>query len=363
MKYLFYFGHPAHYHLFKNIIRELIKRNHNIKVVIKTKDILEELCVDSGIEYQNVLPEGRKDNKLSIAISFAKKYYRISKILAKIFKPDLLIGSEPTLPHLGKIFNIPSIIFSEDDAKIIPQFARIAYPFVSTILSPYSCDAGKWEYRKIGYNGFHKLAYLHPSVFKPDRSKINNLAKENYIILRFAELTAYHDNNRNGIDREIARELINILKTFGKVYITSEKKLGPELERYRLKIDPLNIHHALYFAKMYIGDSQSMAVEAALLGTPGIRFNDFADEIGVLFELEHLYGLTTSVKSSDPDKLIDTVNKLLITSNLQEKYQERRTKMLNEKIDVLKFFVWFIDNYPESAKTMKKNPDYQWKFK
>ena len=190
MKYLFYFGHPAHYHLFKNIIRELINRHHSIKVLIKSKDILENLCVDSGLEYQNVLPEGRKNNKVSLVISFAKKYYRISYILARKFKPDLLIGSEPTLPHLGKIFNIPSIIFSEDDTKIIPQFARIAYPFVSNILSPYSCDAGRWEYRKIGYNGFHKLAYLHPSNFMPDRSKIDNLPEENYFILRFAELCA-----------------------------------------------------------------------------------------------------------------------------------------------------------------------------
>ena len=157
--------------------------------------------------------------------------------------------------------------------------------------------------------------------------------------------------------------MINILKTHGNVYVTSEKKLEPEFESYRLKIDPLNIHHPLYFAKMYIGDSQSMAVESALLGTPGIRFNDFADEIGVLKELEYRYGLTSSVKSSDPKRLFDTVNELLITPNLKEKYQERRYKMLDEKINVLKFFIWFIENYPESEKTMKRNPDYQINFK
>jgi len=37
--------------------------------------------------------------------------------------------------------------------------------------------------------------------------------------------------------------------------------------------------------------------------------------------------------------------------------------MLADKIDVTAFFVWFIENYPDSAKIMKENPDYQYKFK
>ena len=45
---------------------------------------------------------------------------------------------------------------------------------------------------------------------------------------------------------------------------------------------------------MYIGDSQSMAIEAALLGTPGIRFNDFNNKIGHLNELKNVYKLSTS---------------------------------------------------------------------
>jgi hypothetical protein len=37
--------------------------------------------------------------------------------------------------------------------------------------------------------------------------------------------------------------------------------------------------------------------------------------------------------------------------------------MLNEKIDVTSFLTWFIENYPESEKIMKDNPDYQLNFK
>jgi len=40
-----------------------------------------------------------------------------------------------------------------------------------------------------------------------------------------------------------------------------------------------------------------------------------------------------------------------------------RDKMLKEKINVTAFLVWFIENYPESAKIMKENPKYQYRFK
>ncbi len=46
-----------------------------------------------------------------------------------------------------------------------------------------------------------------------------------------------------------------------------------------------------------------------------------------------------------------------------EQFQLRRQKMLLEKIDVTAFLVWFVENYPESAKIMKENPDYQWRFR
>ena len=50
-------------------------------------------------------------------------------------------------------------------------------------------------------------------------------------------------------------------------------------------------------------------------------------------------------------------------SELSEEFQRRRQKMLSDKIDVTAFLVWFIENYPESAKIMKENPDYQFNFR
>ena len=52
------------------------------------------------------------------------------------------------------------------------------------------------------------------------------------------------------------------------------------------------MHHALYFAEMFIGDSQTMTAEAAVLGTPALRLNNFVGKLGYLNELERKFNLT-----------------------------------------------------------------------
>jgi Uncharacterized protein conserved in archaea len=60
-KILFYMGHPAHFHLFKNLIRMLKENGHSVAILIKTKDVLEQLLQSAGWEYVNINPKGRKD--------------------------------------------------------------------------------------------------------------------------------------------------------------------------------------------------------------------------------------------------------------------------------------------------------------
>lgn len=114
---------------------------------------------------------------------------------------------------------------------------------------------------------------------------------------------------------------------------------------------------------MLISDSQSMTMEAAMLGVPSIRFSDLAGRIGVLEELENKYGLTFGIKTSEPERLFQKIHELLGIPDLRQEWQRRREKMLSDKIDVTAFFVWFIENYPESYRIMKANPHYQYRFK
>ena len=42
MRYIFYLGHPAHFHLFKNLIGHL-KKKHNVIILAIKKDVLLNL--------------------------------------------------------------------------------------------------------------------------------------------------------------------------------------------------------------------------------------------------------------------------------------------------------------------------------
>ena len=361
-KFLFQLNHPAHFHLFKYSIQALQDRGHDILITIKDKDILKELVKDYNFIQ---LSEGyRKKDIISIISSVYqrdKKLYRI----AKDFKPDLMIGTSPEIGHISPFLGSSSLFFGEDDVNLsIPMFigASTCYPLFSSILAPTGVNNSIWNRKTVNYNGFQKLAYLHPNRFKPDRSKVLVSESEKYFILRFANLQAYHDINAKGISNYLAKEIIEKLKVKGKVLISSERDLPEEFKIYEFKGNKQDIHHYIYYANLFIGDSQSMAVESAMLGTPNIRFNDFVGKISVLEEIEKKYKLSIGINSENPQELLNTIDAILNDNNSVKEFKSRRDALLKDKIDVTAFMVWFIENYPESKRIMKENPNYQLKF-
>lgn len=130
--------------------------------------------------------------------------------------------------------------------------------------------------------------------------------------------------------------------------------------------NPLDMHHVMAFASLYIGDSQTMAAEAGVLGVPFVRFNDFVGRIGYLRELEDKYELGYGIKASaegSVEKLCDRVEALVAMKVGERKatFAARRQQMLGDKIDSAKFLTWFIENYPQSAEQTKKADSEFWK--
>ena len=365
MKLLFHIAHPAQYHMFKHVIRNLKEKGHTVKVTINTKDVLEELMIADGVEFTNILPNRRKkNNKFTALLTLLKKDIKIFLLQWKEGY-DLMAGTESALSHVGWLFRKPVLIFDEDDVAVVPETSVISFPFATKLVSPVSCDLGKWTKKKIAYQGYQKTAYLHSDYFAPDRKYVDPIVekKERYFLIRISALSAYHDTGKNGFTLEIIRKIVEMIKPHGKVLLSTEKNLPEDLQPYIFKIEVNKIHHFLNYADFIVADSQSMCVEAALLGTPSVRYSDFAGRIGVLEELEHKYGLTYGIRVSEVDKLYEKIRELLKTKDLKEKWQKKRQKMLEDKIDVTAFWTWLIDNYPVSVSILKKDPDYQNRFK
>lgn len=347
-KVLFFLNHPAHFHLFKNIITRLKADGVTVIIYIVTKDVLEDLLKAERWDYVNLFPRGRRSKRLPKVISTALYMVltQIKLVWMLLFdRMDLMVGSERTITHAGIILFIPTLYVNEDDTISIDNY--LTYPFATKVIVPECCDRDKWARKKLTYNGNHELAYLHPELFTPDESVVRafNPDMKRYFILRLVSLTASHDVGKKGITDDFARELIQILGVHGRVYITSERELSAEFEAYRLQIDPSDMHHALAFADIFIGDSLSMAMEACVLGTPSLRLNDFVGIISVLNEMDDDYQLSFGFKSNQKQELIDKLKELIATKDLKSEWQKRRQRLLGDKDDVVDYFVKTIKEF------------------
>lgn len=356
-------GHPAHFYIYKNVIPQLKADGHKVEVLIKKKDVLQDLLDNAQIPYHNILEEGRKDSKWGIFVGLVKRTIRLNRFCRK-YKPDILTGTSVENSLIGKLRHRPVINVNEDDAAVVPLYAKLSYPWATEILTPEVCDNGKWNEKSTKYASYHELAYLHPKNFVPNRAVAANYVSMDrpYFIIRFAKLKAHHDTGIKGIDTVMACRLVEMLNPHGRVLITSERELEAELEPYRMRINPLDMHHIMAFADLYIGDSQTMAAEAGVLGVPFVRFNDFVGRIGYLRELEDKYHLGYGIPTSESERMFDVVQELLKMEDRKAIFAQRKDVMLKDKIDYAQFLTWFIENYPSSKEKMKEDPDCQLRF-
>lgn len=338
-KFLFYMGHPAHYHNFKFAIASLLGKGHEVKVVARGKDVLFDLL---EAERWDIIKFAARTSmgKMGIVAAIAKREWSMLSVVLK-FKPDLLIGTDLVITHIGKLLNIPSVVVNEDDSAAIPLMAKYAFPYATAILAPDCCDQSPANDKKIGYPGYHELAYLHPDFFTPDTAGLPEVFRDgkSYFLLRFASLHAHHDEGRKGISDELALKIIKILEPYGRVFITSERLFAERLEAYRIPVHPSIMHQVMAHASLYIGDSQTMAAEAAVLGVPSIRFNDFVGELSYLEELENKFQLTKGIRADNPELLMETISLWINNPELKSEWQKRRQKMLKECISVTPFWV------------------------
>ena len=381
MKVLFMISHPAHFWMFRYTIENLKNDGHEVVVVIRPKDVLEKLCVDAGWDFYKVKNRPKKWGMFGLALFLLEKIWEVWRIARKE-KPDILVGSDGVIAVVGKLVRKPAFECNEDDAEAIHLYAKLFFRMFTNVILPDCCSAWKWENKKIGYPSYHELGYLHPNQFKPSREVVKRYGidvDKPYILVRFAQLTAYHDVGIHGINTEIAEKMIAMLKPHGRIYITSERPLEPQFEQYRIRINPLDMHHVMAFASLYIGDSQTMAAEAGVVGTPFVRLNDFVGRLSYLHELEaptdytprsdgyvprvdaHVpdevhYSLGYGHKTADVEGFFASIERWLAMPDRKAVCAERREKMLSEKVDYAKFLTWFIEEWPKSGEAMKAAP-------
>lgn len=352
---------PAQIHFFKNIIKELIRRGHQVWLLVRdygeTIAVANELKLDYFVYSKS--PASKVGKLLSLPYDLVKAY----KILWK-FEPDMIVGGGVYDAFTSFFLGANCIEFADSEPSVNPLHSleiKLYMPFVDAVITPTSFrqNLGKKHLR---IKSFKELAYLHPNYYKPNDDIFDLLGikkGENYAILRFNAFDAVHDTGIKGFADENKIELVKELEKYAKVFISSETGIPDEIKDRVARIPKSRIHDALYYAKLLVADTQTMATEAALLGSPAVRCNRFVgkNDMGNFVELENDYGLIFNYNTSD--SVVKKAVELIQRSKLKEDWKEKQEKLLKDKIDVTAFMVWFIENWPESAKEMKKNPNIQ----
>ena len=215
MKYLFYFIHPAKFHSFKRTINYLKTRGHDVDVFINSKDILEELIKEEGWDYKNLFPKGRRikglHTYLNAAVnSFVTVYRLLKNIHGKRY--DLFI-TDDLLTIVGRIRRTPSIFFTDDDISAVPE-SVLLISTTNYVLAPSVSNMGRYEFKKIGYEGYKSLAHLHPNTFIPQKNKIDISIDQSKPIffIRTVLATSTHDVGKKGLTDKILIDIVNYLK-------------------------------------------------------------------------------------------------------------------------------------------------------
>ena len=361
MNILIDIGHPAHVHLLRYTGEELKRHGHHVFFSVRDIPVAKRLMDHYGMAYVDL--GNKKDSIFGKAMTILSQDMKMFWFVWR-HKIDIGLSSGIVLSHVSKLSKMKSFVFDDDDDAAEPLVVKYGHPFSEVVFTPSvirrkTCHA-------VYYEGCHELAYLHPNRFMPDETVLKKAGLsvgEKYFILRFVAFKGHHDVGQQGVSLEQKRRLVNLLSRHGKVIITSEREIETEFEQYRLPVPPEEIHSLMYYATMFIGDSQTMTSEAAIMGVPALKCNTFAGKLSVPNELEQKYGLCYAYHPKEFEKFYNHIEALLNQPNLKEEWKKKREIFLKEKMDVSAFFTWFTENYPDSKRIVEKDPDYQNRFK
>jgi predicted glycosyltransferase len=359
---LFCINTPAQAYTWRYIMEALRARGHETSILARDYGSTPELLTSFGFSFTTFKPFGRKFLRLMDIAVHLKNNFSASRG----FKPSILVGFGADVAMVAYMMRKPSIIFLDNDPTRVQN--EVTTWFADAIVTPdcFRMDLGK---KHIRVKAYKEMAYLHPTYFKPDPSIITDLGLapgERFAILRFNVFDAVHDIGRFGFTTADKYELVQELGKYVRVFISPEGGLPPGLERYQLPVDYNRIHHILYYADLLVTDTQTMATEAAILGSPVVRCNNFVGpgDAGNFIELENKYDLIYSFRSTQQAK--EKAIQLIQQPGLKEIWNKKRDRLLGDKIDLTRFMSDFIEGFPESYQmqyiqrnmeiTTKENP-------
>lgn len=336
-------SHPAHVHFFKNGIKKLMEKGHRVLIGARQKEFTTALLEADHFDFTQLTKKGR-------GLGGLIKELMVQQILiSKMIRANgidimLQIGGIFNAP-VGRWYGIPTLSFSDTENDRWGN--RLSFNMSKHVFLPSCFDhmtGGSWK-NQVHYPGYHELAYLSPRYLSDD------IRPENKFLVRFVGWGAGHDIGETGLSDQQKITIAKTLRKYGTVTISSEGFLPTDIAEMAYKLHPIQVHDFMRSCKMVVGESATMASEAACLGIPAIFISNTGR--GYTTEQDRKYGLIKHFRLDQWDEILSTIKKWAV-EDLREEWQVRRFAMLKDKIDVTSWLVDLVENYPESIMEAKK---------
>lgn len=302
--------HPADVLFFKRPVEALRARGDSVLILSRDKDVACALLDEFGFPHEPASTAGK--GIVGLATELLRRDRAVMRA-ARRFRPDAMIGfGGVAISHVGRLLAIPSISFYDSENARLQT--RITWPFIDHLYVPDSYTGPTPAGKTTRLPGTKELSYLHPSAFVADRevaiARGLDPERDNFL-LRVVAWRANHDVGKKGWAPELLRAVITRLSRHGKVHLSSELPLPEAFGPHLYRGSSTEIHHLIGHCRLLVGESATMASEAAILGVPAIYAGrDFPGYVRAL----EAAGLVTPVARPDADSIGAAIDAALACS-------------------------------------------------
>ena len=292
MKVLVDIVHPADVLFSRHPLARLMDAGAEVRIASREKDVACALLDEFGLPHEVASKAGK--GTVGLARELVLRDAAILR-MARCFRPDVMVGfGGVAIAHVGKLTGIPSVSFYAADTASLQT--RLTWPFITRLYVPEPYAGPVPEGRTTRFPGVKELSYFHPENFRGDAdvARANGwVAGEQNFLLRTVGWGANHDLGKSGWSDEDLSALVEMLSARGTVHISTERALPAHLDRHLYRGERSALHHVMAHCHLYVGESATMAHEAAFLGVPAIY--DGADHPGTTRELA-AHGMVTALQ-------------------------------------------------------------------
>jgi uncharacterized protein len=335
MNVLIDIAHPAHVHFYRPIAEALLADGYDVTIVARDKDVTVSLLQASGLAF-TVLPMATPPaGRLGAARELVRRALTLRRTIRRLGTAAVLTRNPSGV--IASLGTSAQSIFDTDDGRSVGLHYWLARPFADVITSSIHDPEGHGSGHR-RYAALKAQMFLHPDRFTPDVSIRRRylVDDERFCVVRFSSHDATHDRRVQGISDHGRRAILQRLSQFGTVLVSVERE-GLRFMRGDARtttVAPEDFHHLLAAACLFVGDSQSVAAESAVLGIPALRLSSFTDRVFYLRWLESL-GLVRNFKPGEEASLLAAIEEVLVDPAGATQRSRDRAASLNADADDL----------------------------